>query len=136
MSRENVEVVRRLYDAVARHDTEAVLELYDSEAEYDFSGSPVGVFLGQTLYRGHEGIRSMFRDRYEAWETIDDRLEELIDVGEQVISVVATRGRGRASGADVELNHAGLWTVRDGKVLRVSWLSSRDEALDAAGLAK
>jgi ketosteroid isomerase-like protein len=134
MSRENVEIVRRLYEAVANRDTEAVLALYDAQAEFDMSQHPAREFVGQNLYRGHEGVRSVFRERYEAWETIEDDLDEVIDAGDKVVSVVTTRGRGRASGAEVELHHAGVWTVRDGKIARVVWVSSRDEALEAAGL--
>ncbi len=33
MSEENVEIVRRVYDAVGRRDTETVLTLYDAEVE-------------------------------------------------------------------------------------------------------
>jgi ketosteroid isomerase-like protein len=35
MSQENVEVVRRVYDAVARRDSAAVLDLYDPEVVLD-----------------------------------------------------------------------------------------------------
>jgi len=37
MSRENVEIVRRLYDAIDRGDTTAVLGLYDPEIEWHFA---------------------------------------------------------------------------------------------------
>jgi ketosteroid isomerase-like protein len=37
MSRENVEVVQRLFDAIGRRDSEAVLALYDPEIEWDAS---------------------------------------------------------------------------------------------------
>jgi ketosteroid isomerase-like protein len=68
MSEENVEIVERVFDAVARHDTEAVLDAYDPDIEYDFSGSPLGGLIGDTVYRGHDGMRRWVRDRYEAWE--------------------------------------------------------------------
>jgi hypothetical protein len=32
--------------------------------------------------------------------------------------------------------NAGVWTVRGGKVVRVAWFSSREEALRAAGLGE
>jgi ketosteroid isomerase-like protein len=35
MSQENVEIVRRVYDAVARRDAETVLSLYDPDVELD-----------------------------------------------------------------------------------------------------
>ena len=35
MSRENVEIVRRLFDASARNDSDAVLALYHPDVEWD-----------------------------------------------------------------------------------------------------
>jgi ketosteroid isomerase-like protein len=135
MSRENVEIVRRLYDAVARRDTGTVLTFYDPEIEWDMSRHPSADAMGRTIYRGHDGLRSWFRQWYEAWEEIEDECEELIDAGEHVISVVTTRGRGRASGVEVEAaHHAAVWTLREGKVVRVAWFRSVGEALEATGL--
>jgi hypothetical protein len=66
--------------------------------------------------------------------SIQDVYEELIDAGDHVVSVVTTQGRGRVSGAEVEMTHAGMWTVHQGKVVRVVWLGTREEALKIAGL--
>jgi hypothetical protein len=46
------------------------------------------------------------------------------------------RGRGRASGAEVEGRHFEVYTVRDRKVIRVEEFSERGEALEAAGLSE
>jgi ketosteroid isomerase-like protein len=134
MSEENVEIVRRIYDAAARRDAATVLSLYDPEVELD--NSRLQVVGGEELYHGHEGLRRFFREWHEAWERIDYDYDELIDAGDQVISVVTRRGRGRASGAEVEVHVALLWTLRDGKVVRVVWFPSRQEALEAAGVEK
>lgn len=134
MSEENVEIVRRVYEAAARRDAAAVLAAYHPDIEWDFSRSPFRDVFKQPVYRGHEGLRSFIRERYEeAWQSIEDQCDELIDAGEQVISVLTSRGRGRASGAEVERTHAGVWTIRNGKIIRVEWLGSRAEALEAAG---
>jgi ketosteroid isomerase-like protein len=83
--------------------------------------------------KGHSELREFFRRYYETWENRDDTLEELIDVGEHVVAVVTTTARGRTSGVDVELKrNAGVWTVRNGRVVRVVWYPSREEALAAA----
>jgi len=87
-------------------------------------------------FDGAEGLRSFIRERYEAWETAVDHLEELIDAGDQVVTVVISRGRGRTSGAEVEQTHYGVWTLQGGKVIRVAWLGTRAEALEAAGLSE
>ena len=135
MSREDVEVVRRVFEATARRDSATVLELYDPEVECDFARSPLTRLVGADVYRGHDGVRRWVRDRNEVWEWTEDECTELIDAGEQVVSVVTSRGRGRASGVEVEhADYAGVWTIRDGKVVRVIWLPTRGEALEAAGL--
>ena len=136
MSEENVEVVRQLFDAVARHDTETVLDAYDPDVEYDFSRSPLVSLIGSATYHGHDGMRQWVRDRYEAWETIEDDCQELIDAGQHVISFVVSRGRGRSSGVETELKHYGVWTIRDGKITRVVWVYTREDALEAAGLSE
>ena len=136
MSQENVETVRRVYDAVSRGDHAAVLAAYHPEVEWDFSRSPFRRVMDRRIYRGPEGMRSFVRERYETWETADDHLEEVIDAGEQIVSVVVSQGRGRASGAEVKQRHHGVWTFRDGKIVRVAWLGTREEALEAAGLSE
>jgi ketosteroid isomerase-like protein len=138
MSQQNVEVVQRVFDAVARRDTAAVLALYDPKVEWDTSRGSLGELLGGTVYHGHEGLRSLFHQLHEPWESYEDHLEELIDAGgEEVITVVTTRGRGRATGIEVEQRHqAAVWTIRNQKVARVVWFSTRAEALEATGLAE
>jgi len=136
MSEENVEIVRRVYDAVDRGDTATVLALYDPEIEWEFARSPFRNMFKHDTYRGRDGLRDFIRERYEdAWERIEDELEQLIDAGEQVISIIRTRGRGRASGIEVEKTHGGVWTVQNGAITRVEWMSHTD-ALEAAGLSE
>src|SRR5687768_8405673 len=134
MSQENVELVRRIHDAAARGDSRTVLALYDPPVEVDTARSPLPRFIRGDTFRGHDGLTPFFRERAEAWEKIQDDLEELIDAGDEVISVVTVRGRGRLSGVEVETRMAAVWTIRDGKVGRVVWHATRGEALEAAGL--
>ncbi len=138
MSQENVEVVRRVYDAVARRDAAGVLALYDPAVEVDGSRLPESRMTGGPhLLRGHEGLRKLTREWNEAWEYAEDHCEELIDAGgEQVIAVVTRRGRGLASGIDVEAHRGGIWTIRNGKVVRTVWFPSVEDALEAVGLSE
>ena len=127
MSAENVEVVRRIYEAAARRDAETVFSLYDAEVELD--NTRLGLAGHRGIRRGHEGLRGVFRDWHDAWENVEYDYDELIDAGEHVVSVVTRRGRGRASGVDVELRVALVWTVRSGKVVRAVWWPDREAAL-------
>jgi ketosteroid isomerase-like protein len=138
MSEENVEIVRRVYDAAARRDAATVLALYDPEVELDVSRLGVVGIAGGVggVYHGHKGLRAIFDDWHEAYGEIEYSYDELIDAGEHVISVVTRHARGRASGAEVERPFALLWTLREGKVIRVVWFLNRAEALEAARLSE
>jgi ketosteroid isomerase-like protein len=133
MSRENLEIVRSVFEASGRRDGAAVFALYDPDVEWDASRSPLPRLVGGSVLRGHDGLRAFFRERADGFEHAGDACEELIDAGEAVVSVVRVRGRGRTSGIEVEQRMAAVWTVRDGKVVRVVWFSTRDEALEAVG---
>jgi ketosteroid isomerase-like protein len=138
MSRENVEIIRRMYDAAARRDSDVVLAIYDPEVEVDMSRAPCRDLVGKRFYHGHDGLRAFYREWNDAWEIVESDVAELIDGGDdRVISVETTRARGRASGAAVELHEAGIWTLRAGRIVRVEWLDARrEEALEAAGLSE
>ena len=133
MSQENVELVRRIYEAAARRDSEAVLALYDPDVELDSSRTNE---LGSSVYRGHEGLRKMFREWHEAWENIEYDYEHLEDMGDHVIATVTRRARGRTSGVDVKLHVTLVWTISEAKVVQVVWFRTRDEVLEHIGHSK
>jgi ketosteroid isomerase-like protein len=135
MSQENVEIVRRVYDAAARRDGEAVLALYDPEIEWDWTRVS-GLFGQGGLYRGRERLRQWFREWSEGLDSINYEAVDLIAAGDRVISESDMRGRGRASGVEVGDTLYAVWTIREGKVVRVVWFPTRAEALEAAGLSE
>ena len=92
--------------------------------------------MGDRVYRGHDGLRKMARDRYLDFESVEDDCQELLDTGQRVISVVITRLRGRSSGVEGEFRQYGAWTIRNDMIVRIDWLYSRAEALEAAGLSE
>jgi ketosteroid isomerase-like protein len=136
MSKENVEIVRRVYEAAARRDPAAVLAEYDSDVEWDVSRSRMARLVGEGVYSGHDGLRRFFRAYHDAWEDITYEFDELIDAGEMVVSVDIEQARGRSSGAAVTLTQYGVWTIRGGKVARAAWFSDRREAFKVAGLSE
>jgi ketosteroid isomerase-like protein len=145
MSEENVEIVRRAMDAYERRDFATLFAFYDREIEWH-----VGQLMAQAtgsgqvgeigdfdpVYYGHEGIRDFWRSWLEAWETISFDYEEFIDAGDTVIVMLSQHTRGRASGIELELSYAQAWTVQGGKITRMEFFPTRNDALGAAGLSE
>jgi ketosteroid isomerase-like protein len=137
MSRENVELVRRVYDAVAARDSETVLSLYHPDLVWDHThNAEVAGLVGEPIYHGHDGLREWSRQFYEAWEDVTADLEDVMDVGDdRVVAVLNYRGRGRVSGLQVQLTRlTGVFTIRGGQVVRADWYRDEAEGLRAAGI--
>ena len=64
MSQENVEIVRRVFDAFNRRDIAAFLELLDPDVEW----VPVLAVLEGSVYRGHGDIRRWLKTSTTDWE--------------------------------------------------------------------
>ncbi len=62
-------------------------------------------------------------------------VEEYRTNGDFVVVLTRYIGRGKGSGVDVDTPGAHLWTVRDGRAVRMVVFSDRERALEAAGLA-
>ena len=136
MSQENVERIRRGYEAFNEGGVPAMAETFwASDVVWDMR--PMGI-PGLGTYEGAEGIGAFMDEWLSAFDASDWQIEaiELIDAGDQVVAVGRQRGRGASSGADVELEFAQLFTVRDGKATRIVTYMTRDEALEAAGLSE
>jgi ketosteroid isomerase-like protein len=137
MSKENVEIVRRIFEAAASGDSADVFALYDPAVEWDASRAPMPRLIGGGgVFHGHDGLRRFFKERNAIWGEIEDEPKELIDAGDHVVSADTERGRGRRSGVEVEMTQYAVWTLRSGKVVRVVWFPTRAEALEAAGLSE
>ena len=94
MSEENVEVVRRVYDAGLRGDTEAVISLLDPAVRLDMSER----VFNPDVCEGHDGYRRFLEEIDAVWD--DFRVEplEFIDACENVVVAHMVRGRGKESG--------------------------------------
>jgi len=129
MSRENVEIVRRGYEEMSRSG-EFPWAFIDPEVEvHDPPLTP-----DARVYHGHDGLREAIRNVELVLEAVRFDPEELLDAGEDVVVLLRMSGRGKESGVEVDALLAHLWTLRDGKGVRLRVLE-RAEALEAAGLS-
>jgi ketosteroid isomerase-like protein len=135
MSEENVERVKRGAEAVRRGDIEAQLEDLDPDVEWT-PAFPVLLGGGTRVYRGHEGVREMFRGFYETIDEIHAEYSEFHDLGDRIVAIGRIRTRGKESGATTESPFALVADFKDGKTVRVLTYLDPQEALEAAGLSE
>jgi uncharacterized protein len=132
MSQQNVETVRRIYDAFQRDDWGSALEFVSPDIE--LHGTSGGLSEG-SVARGIPAVRQMFEAwDAEAWEETRLSPREFIDAGDQVVVMQHELRRGRGSGVEVESETAVLFELRDGRVIRTQGFMHQGEALKAAGL--
>ena len=133
MSQEKVEVVRRCYesDFWTNRDFSVAPDLAHPDVVLDLSRN----IFNPGVYQGLDGLRRFVEQVDEMWEDFQIEPEELIDGGDQVVAAVRMSGRGRGSGVEAEMQVFAVWTLREGKVSRMTGgYRDRAEALEAAGL--
>jgi hypothetical protein len=105
MSQENVETCNRCVDSFNRRDLEANLK----ELHPEMTGRAVLLAMvgsEETVYRGHGGVRELWRELGEAFAEFQIEISEIDDPGERVVAIGHFHGRGKASGAEVEAGFA------------------------------
>jgi ketosteroid isomerase-like protein len=146
MSQENVELVRSLQpssdtDLVAlfRDDATAtaLMEALSPFFHEDFEIVAPTFVAGQGVrFTGLEGLRAGWLDWLDPWESYRVEIEDVIDVGDEVVVLPRDYGRRPGMALEVGVMGAAVWTVRDGKIARVAFYLNRSEGLEAAGLSK
>ena len=86
-------------------------------------------------YRGHDGIRRYFTSFRDAMDEVRFHPECFREAGASVVVAVRLSAKGRSTGIVVEQRLGQVWTIRDGKAIRVQSYVSYREALRAVGLA-
>ena len=112
--REEVEIVRAIYDAFARRDVEAALEHVDP----DITFAPEGTarILGRSEpYRGHAGMREYFADVERLWDELTLHATDIRATGGGV--VVFGHVEGTIEGRPYSSDAIWTWQIRDGKAI-------------------
>jgi ketosteroid isomerase-like protein len=119
------DLVRRAYAALAERDFEALGGLAVPDFELDVTDR---VFNPAT-YRGEEGLRRFLAEVDELWESMDMKVERLLERDDEVLALLAVDIKGRGSGLTLEDRIAQRWRVRDGKLIGMRVYADQQKAL-------
>jgi ketosteroid isomerase-like protein len=132
MSQQNVEVVRRLYEADQSGDFDALNEILDLAV--DMVGAIGGIEEG-TVIEGREKVRDALLVDPEIWAERRYEVQGFLDADEHVVALVREYRRGQGSGAEVQADIAVVYRLKDRKIMRIEPYMSQAEALEAVGLS-
>ena len=142
MSRENVEVVRKVVKAFAEGRPDDAFTVFDPDVEWHTAADEPDS-IGP--YRGLSGVRELYATWGDIWaegferaalEAFDAAIEnrEIVDADPHVIVPLQPRLKGRASGVAVEVPETYVLTFRGGRIIEVREYRTKREALEAVGL--
>jgi ketosteroid isomerase-like protein len=142
---ETVEALRRAFEDASRvRDPSGrrldVLDPKTLDVVYDFLDPEIEVredpsFPETGTFTGKAAVRRYFDQFTESFDEFTLEPEDFIDLGDdRVLMLFRLQTRGKESGARVEARPGWIYTIRDGKGVRIEAYLDRAEALAAAGL--
>jgi len=134
MSQENVEVIRRSYEALNQGGLEGALAAADEVADPEFEWRATGRLPDVPPVRGREAAKDLFRQLTAVFDWHIE-VEEAIDAGDTAVMVVRQVAKGKTSGAETANRQVHVWGFRDGKVAYFETYLTKGRALEAVGLS-
>jgi ketosteroid isomerase-like protein len=132
MSQENVEMVKRATESLARRE-HGMTDLFDPNVE--LHGTVGGLEEGKILRGLSEITRAFDAEFDEVWDEHRIEPQQFIDAGDRVVVLQREYQRSK-SGAELVIDTASILDVRDGRIVRMQGYMNPAEALEAAGLSE
>jgi ketosteroid isomerase-like protein len=131
MSQENVEIVRRAYEAFDSGDATTALSLFDLDVTMDATHRVDG-----RVGHGHQEMIEILAEWMGTWDEWQQEVEEIRDLGDQVLVVSTQSGVGAGSGVGWKNRFAMLYEIKNGTITRWTIYDDLVEALEAVGLSE
>jgi ketosteroid isomerase-like protein len=141
MSQENVDLVRRAYEAfnaIGRTegkfvDLEEIVPDFWARLAPDFEFHERAELPDAEVFRGPEEAKEFWRKTQQVFAEARWEPQEFIDLGHAVVVVTIVHAVGRGSEVWTEMPETDVFWFRDGMIVRLQGFATREEALEAAG---
>ena len=126
---QNVELARRVYEALDQHDGDGYLGLMDEDVVIESALAAV-----EGGYQGHDGVRRWWDDFVSAFPDYTMEIEEVRPIGtDRTLARLYGSARSAAGAAPVSDPFWHVMTWRDGRCTRWRTCGSEAEALEVLG---
>ena len=130
MSKDRVELARRLIELFNAGDREGLKEIAADDAEI----VPMRAALEGTVYRGPNALDDFWAAIDESWETVQMDIDELTEHGERVLAVGRLRGRARETGMELGSPMGWVAAFRGDRIASIRTYASVAEARESLEL--
>jgi ketosteroid isomerase-like protein len=129
---DDVALIVRTFSLLNSDNYEQALELLDDEFEMV---TPANIASEPDTYRGPDGVRRWWESFLESmeWVRLEVEATHPLEDGRAILEFVI-HTRGRSSGIETDQRAVGLAAARDGKLYRLSFFMTVEQAREAAGL--
>jgi ketosteroid isomerase-like protein len=117
---EGSEFAGRLYAAINARDRGAIKAL---------TAPDIVVRTTVEAFRGPEALLGWLDEGDDAFDDFTVELLEVEEIAGHVVASMRQRGRGKASGAEVDHRFTHVWTLRDGRAIALQSFSDHDDAV-------
>jgi ketosteroid isomerase-like protein len=107
----------------------AAINARDRETITALSAADIVVATTVEAYRGPQALLDWLDEGDDAFDDFAVELLEVEEIGGHVVVSMRQRGRGKASGAEVDDLITHVWTVRDGRGTRLQSFAQREDAV-------
>jgi ketosteroid isomerase-like protein len=129
---DNLDTARSSYEAFHRGDLDGALAMMHDDIEWhQAQGLPHG-----GVYRGLANVRAAIFDPLdeEWWEDFDATPTDFLGGGDHVVVLGRYTGRGKRTGAALDIPFAHVWLFRDGRAVRFHQFTDTRGWVAALGL--
>jgi ketosteroid isomerase-like protein len=131
MSQDDVDLARRAFDALGRHDIEGFLAFVDPDVVF----TSLVLEAEGGVYRGHDGVRDWWRSLSSVFPDWRPEVQEVRQLGEhEVLICIRMRAQGMASRVAVDQTTWQVARSREGKVVEWHFYRTETEAMKAVEL--
>ena len=130
MSEDNIELLRRGHRAFTENDHTQLTEVVSDDVDWGTTGSFPGL---EPRYTGPRALDRWIDTVRSAWESFSVELDEVVrDEDDLLVVVERLRGKGRESGAEVDMRIFAVYWFAGGRVVKRRVFTELDDAVAAA----
>lgn len=127
----DADLIGRALGFIDDGDLPALMELLDPEIEW----RPPAQGTLDEAYHGHDGVRQLFRDLTDAWDSFEHGELDLVEGGDATVVITRLKLHAQASDMIVDEHWAYALRLREGRFTWIQMYTDPEQALREHGPA-